>query len=217
MSNPRSSRRSLRRAAGGTDRPRRPAPCRSRRSALSGPSGPGRAAGRSWRRCPWCSPIGTCSGTTRIPYASRSCPKTCSKSAFSRSSRLTTTTRGVLWSSSSDHTAACRPGLRRGVDDHDRGVGNAPAQRVGHRRSRGIRSVEEIDLGPVMSERGERDVDRDAALLLFRIGIEDAGRVIDLAEAVRAPTAWSMLSTRVVFPRSAVPHDRHIAVSSRVV
>jgi len=100
----------------------------------------------------WCSPRGTCSGTTRLPYASRSCSSTRSKSAFSRSSRPMTTMRGVSAVSSSDHTSGCDLDARRGVDEDDGGVGNAePGVLVAGKVGK-ARRVDEVDLDAVVGE-----------------------------------------------------------------
>lgn len=100
---------------------------------------------------------------------------------------------------------------RRRVDDHERRVRHAQRRVLVAGEVEETGSVEEVDLDTFMRERGKRDVDGDAALLFFRICVEDARRVIYLAEPVRGADGVEQALDEGRFPRSAVPHDRNIA------
>ena len=69
------------------------------------------------------------------------------------------------------------------VDEHDRGVRDPhPGALVGG-EVRVAGRIDEVDLHALVREGGEGHVDGDVALLLLGIGVEDARRVVHLAQA----------------------------------
>ncbi len=66
------------------------------------------------------------------------------------------------------------------------------------------------DLRAFVRERGERHVDGDAALVLLGIGVEDAGPVIDLAEAGRRPDEVEQGLDEGCLAGAAMAGDGHV-------
>ena len=150
--------------------------------------------------------MGSCAATTPVPNRSRSCSRTRSKLAFSRSMRLTTTRRG-RW--------RCRarvPGLLgahlqavHGGDEQHRAVhhvqgGGDLAHEVGVPRG-----VHQVDLGvlPLQGEQGQ--VGGHPPALLVRVVVRGGGAVVYPPQAVdRAGGEQHRLGQR----RLAVTHVR---------
>ena len=73
------------------------------------------------------------------------------------------------------------------VDDDDRGVDHPESrERVGD-EARLARGVDQVDLAPVVLERGDGGVDRHLTSLLVGLEVGDGRAVLHLAEAVRHP------------------------------
>jgi len=92
----------------------------------------------------------------------------------------------------------------RGIRDPQRGVLVAGEVGVTGR-------VDEVDLRALVRERREGHVDGDVALLLFRIRVEDAGAVVDLAETRRRADRMEDGLDEARLARSAVANDGHIS------
>ena len=106
------------------------------------------------------------------------------------------------------------PGGR--VDHDDRRVRHAHGCMLIAGEIEEARRVEQVDLRAVVREGCDRGVDGDAAFLFFGVRVEDACRVIDLAEAVRGADGVEQALDEGRFPRSAVPHDPNIADLCRI-
>ena len=106
-----------------------------------------------------------------------------------------------------------RPDLNagRGVHKHDRGVGDAKGSVLVASEVRIARGVDEIDLRALVRERGEGHVDGDVPLLLLGIRVQDAGAVIDLAEASRRPDRVEEGLDEARLTRSSMADDGHIS------
>ena len=72
------------------------------------------------------------------------------------------------------------------------------------------RGVEQVDLRAFVGEGRERHVDGDAALVLFRIGVEDAGPVIDLAKPGRRADEVEQCLDERGLAGAPVAGDRHV-------
>ena len=71
--------------------------------------------------------------------------------------------------------------------------------------------VEQVDLDAVGGEGREGHVDRDVALLLFGIGVEDARAVVDFAEARRRADGVEDGLDEARLARSPVADDGHVS------
>src|SRR5207245_448895 len=98
----------------------------------------------------------------------------------------------------------------------ERGVRAARGGMLITREIEEARRVEDVDLCAVVREGCDRDVDGDAAFLLFGVRVEDAGGVIDLPETVRGADRVEQALDEGRFSRSAVPHDPNIADLCRI-
>jgi hypothetical protein len=105
--------------------------------------------------------------------------------------------------------ADLHPGGR--VDEDYRGVGDAEGRMLVAGEVREAGGVDEVDLRALVRERRERDVDGDMSFLLFRVGVQDAGAVIDLAEASRRPDRVEEGLDEARLARSSVADDGHIS------
>ena len=100
---------------------------------------------------------------------------------------------------------------RGGVDEDDGGVRNAkPGVLVAGEVGK-TRRVDEVDLDAVVGEGGQRHVDGDVPFLFLGVGVQNAGAVIDLAEAVRGPDRMEEGLDETRLSRSSVADDGHVS------
>ena len=99
----------------------------------------------------------------------------------------------------------------RRIHENNRAVGDAEGRVLIAGEVGEAGGVDEVDLRAVVREGGECHVDRDVALLLFRVGVQDARAVIDLAEASRRPDRVEEGFDEARLSRSAVADDGHVS------
>ena len=97
------------------------------------------------------------------------------------------------------------------VDEDERRVGDPQRGVLIAREVGEAGRVEEVELRAFVGKRGEGHVDRDAALVLLGVGVEDARAVVHLAEASRGADEMEQGFHERGLAGTAVTGDRDVA------